>query len=385
MRKILSFFTIITLFASTASNVVACSASGPDVATYLYTKDGKQNALGDNGNFNGGGSRGTDGNWTYAGLVNSIIWPTLFLLNANKDSLQNGIGPRIDKTTVNNYSLSSQEQKLVNNPTKYGKGWKTFFQYYDSSKDTYFEQVNLNQQINDPTATKTQPLALGTTNFTKYTNNTKYYSKETTGEYTINNLSNDYKNHLVTFANVAKVINDLNSQLQETKNPYKSFYLGTSKADLSKGHMNSQHILIPIKPLTFKVEFGYGSYHTWFYLTLKNLYARVDLTQYSVNINDKTTEYYQAYMLDDYDYYSPDFFTGNSNIKRATIAGVQNVYQSFSDPTIGAYAQLGPKKNDYNIPSQNQNNGTSNDLFKYFGYDQVKMLPNTPAPKQKKN
>ena len=384
MRKILSFFTTITLFASTASNVVACSASGPDVATYLYTQDGKQNALGDNGNFNGSGGS-IDGNWTYAGLVNSIIWPTLFLLNANKDSLQNGIGPRIDKTTVHNYSLSSQEQQLVNNPTKYGAGWKTFFQYYDSSKDTYFEQVNLNQQINDPTGVKTQPLALGVTNFTKYTNNTKYYNKETTGEYTINNLSDDYKNHLVTFANVAKVINDLNSQLKETKNTYQSYYLGTSKADLSTKHMNSQHILIPIKPLTFKVEFGYGSYHTWFYLTLKNLYARVDLTQYSVNINDNTTEYYQAYMLDDYDYYGPDFFTGNSNIKSETIAGVQNVYQSFSDPNIGAYAQLGSGKTDYNIPSQNQNNSKLNDLFKYFGYDQVKMLPNTPAPKPKKS
>ena len=314
------------------------------------------------------------------------------MLNANKDSLQNGIGPRIDKTTVHNYSLSSQEQQLINNPTKYGAGWKTFFQYYDSSKDTYFEQVNLNQQINDPTRAKTQPVALGSTNFTKYTNNTKYYNKETTGEYTINNLSDDYKNHLVTFANVASVISSFNkSYLQEAKNKYNSYYLGTSKADLSKGHINSQHILVPIKPLTFKVKFGYGSYHTWFYLTLKNLYARVDLTQYSVNINDNTTEYYQAYMLDDYDYYSDSYLDNNPNIKPHKITDpkdptkqIIDYYQSFSDPTLSSTAQLPAGKTDQNIPSQNQN-GKSSDLFKYFGYDQVKMLPNTPAPKPKKS
>lgn len=313
------------------------------------------------------------------------------MLNANKDSLQNGIGPRIDKTTVNNYSLSSQEQKLINNPTKYGAGWKTFFQYYDSSKDTYFEQVNLNQQINDPTGTKTQPLALGSTNFTKYTNNTKYYNNKKSGEYTINNLSDDYKNHLVTFANVASVISSFNkSYLQEAKNKYNSYYLGTSKADLSKQHINSQHILVPIKPLTFKVEFGYGSYHTWFYLTLNNLYARVDLTQYSVNINDNTTEYYQAYMLDDYDYYSDSYLKNNPNIKPHYITDpkdptkqIIDYYQSLSDPTVGSTAQLPAGKTDYKIPSQNQN-GKSNDLFQYFGYDQLKMLPNTPAPKPKK-
>ena len=61
MRRLLSFFTIITLSASSASNVVACSASGPVVKTYLYTKDQKQNAIGDNGNFNGpGGSKNGD-------------------------------------------------------------------------------------------------------------------------------------------------------------------------------------------------------------------------------------------------------------------------------------------------------------------------------------
>ena len=104
---------------------------------------------------------------------------------------------------------------------------------------------------------------MGRTNFTQYLDDKKYYKDNLkSGDYTIGNLNSDYSDHLVTFKNVQQVVEALNSIYLTGSRPFNSDYLGHSKVDLSKTHINSQHILVPIGPLSFKVKFGYGSYHT---------------------------------------------------------------------------------------------------------------------------